>query len=394
MPKIFISHSTEDREFVEANIVNLLHSQGLETWYSKDSIQGASRWEREIIKGLKDCTWFLVAMSPRAANSQWVKDEVDWAFANRRGKIIPVLIDDCDSDDFHLGMAGIQHLDFRGDSADARRRLLIVLGVNAAQPAPPPPAEPVQSKVPPPEPMPQDQWRNSLWTFMVRVPDEICKPAAEGEQLFVAATCVTNREYQVWVNAGGPPPRDNPKDRKKRTWTDKDFLPYMAAHPVVLVSHADAVAFCTWLTQREQKEGKIGARDYYTLPTASQWKAVAQKLPLAGDAVIDRQWMPKLLQPTESVIWGTPSPLGLHCLFGNVFEWCLDKGQRKFRTPSKDGASETKLVDCAITIGGGWASSKDWLRQEITKGTMGAIWCPNGWPMQDGGFRLWLVKHA
>ena len=167
----------------------------------------------------------------------------------------------------------------------------------------------------------------------------------------------------------------------------------MAAHPVVLVSQADAVAFCEWLTQRERTEGSIGPADYYTLPTANQWKALAKSVPIPDDLVIDRQWLPALLQPTESVIWGMRSPQGLHCLFGNVFEWCLDRQQKIFQIASKDGPSEKKKVDCMMAIGGGWASSKDWLRQEVAKGTMGGIWCPNGWPMQDGGFRLWLLKQ-
>lgn len=415
MTKIFISHSTEDRALIEDRLVRFLHARGFEPWFAQDSIMGAARWEREILQGLKECDWFLVAMSPHAAKSQWVKDEVDWAFARRRGKIIPVLIADCDADDFHIGMAGIQHIDFRGEFAEAQRRLLVVLGGDPTaaptQPAPAPsaqapsPSAPVQPAPasPPPqsvEPRPaapaqpsQDTWRNSLWTFMTRVPAETCKPEQAGQRLFVAATCVTNRDYKEWVDAGGQPPRDNPKDRKKRTWRDREFPAPMAAHPVVLVSQADAKAFCAWLTQREQKEFRIGPKDYYTLPTEQQWKAVAANLPYPDDAVVDRQWVPTLWQPTESVVWGKPDSLGLHGLFGNVFEWCHDTAKKKVRAPTKDDPNATKVVDCGLTMGGGWNSTATWLRQQITQGTLGAVWCPHGGPLQDGGFRLWLVKQ-
>ena len=129
MPKIFISHSNQDRQFVEDMLVRVLHAHGIDTWYSKDSIMGAARWEREILQGLRDCDWFLLAMSPRSAASQWVKHEVDWAFSRRPGKIIPIMLDQCDPDDFHLGLAGIQHIDLRGDAAEAVNKLLAIFAI-------------------------------------------------------------------------------------------------------------------------------------------------------------------------------------------------------------------------------------------------------------------------
>jgi len=149
MPTVFISHSSEDREFVESQIVHCLKENGVESWYSKDSIMGASRWEREILQGLKKCDWFLVAMSPRAAQSKWVKFEVDWAFARRQEHIIPVLIADCDPDDFHIGMAGIHNIDLRAGSRDSKRRLLEILGG--------PPALPTNVASPIPVPIPRNR---------------------------------------------------------------------------------------------------------------------------------------------------------------------------------------------------------------------------------------------
>jgi len=47
---------------------------------------------------------------------------------------------------------------------------------------------------------------------------------------------------------------------------------------------------------------------------------------------------------------------------------------------------------CRLAVGGGWASSCDWLKQEWQQKTYGAIWCPGGWPMKDGGFRICLAR--
>lgn|GEM_PF-5746381 len=138
MSKVFVSHSVKDRDFVGKEIVSFLTSQGVDTWFAEDEIQTADRWERAILKGLMDCDWFLVVMSPRSAASEWVKDEVHWAMEERPGKIIPVLLQDCDCREFHIRMARIQHVDFRDNLKEGRRRLLVALGVTpVSQPAPP-----------------------------------------------------------------------------------------------------------------------------------------------------------------------------------------------------------------------------------------------------------------
>ena len=101
MPKVFISHSTRDRDFVEREIIALLSAHAIETWYCKDDIRTADEWERTIFKGLEACEWFLLCMSEHAAASEWVKDEVHWAIDERPGKIVPVLIGSCKPRDLH-----------------------------------------------------------------------------------------------------------------------------------------------------------------------------------------------------------------------------------------------------------------------------------------------------
>ncbi len=124
--KVFVSHSTADRGFVENEILPLLKSRGIDAWYCKTEIQTASQWERGILEGLKSCNWFLVVMSARSASSEWVKDEVHWAVENRPERVIPVMISDCDPYDFHVRLARMQHVDFRSDRNNAREKLLTV----------------------------------------------------------------------------------------------------------------------------------------------------------------------------------------------------------------------------------------------------------------------------
>lgn len=129
MPKVFISHSTRDRAFVEREIVHLLSQHGIETWFCKDDIRTADEWERTIFKGLESCEWFLLAMSAHAAESEWVKDEVHWAIDERPGKIVPVLIGACKPRDFHIRMGRIQYVDFLQNRDEAKVRLLRLWGI-------------------------------------------------------------------------------------------------------------------------------------------------------------------------------------------------------------------------------------------------------------------------
>lgn len=126
MPRVFISHSSLDRDFVERQIIAPLRSHGIETWYSKDSIETAAEWEKKIREGLRSCDWFLVVMTPRSVASKWVQREVFWAMERREGRIIPVLLETCDPEDLHLGLLPIQYIDFRQEVEAARRKLLSI----------------------------------------------------------------------------------------------------------------------------------------------------------------------------------------------------------------------------------------------------------------------------
>ena len=53
-------------------------------------------------------------------------------------------------------------------------------------------------------------------------------------------------------------------------WKDPGFE-QAPDHPVVYVSWDDAMAFCKWLTQKEQKAGLLKPRQAYRLPTDLEW---------------------------------------------------------------------------------------------------------------------------
>ncbi|MGB8166043.1 MAG: SUMF1/EgtB/PvdO family nonheme iron enzyme, partial [Chthoniobacteraceae bacterium] len=60
----------------------------------------------------------------------------------------------------------------------------------------------------------------------------------------------------------------------RRTWPAAGFK-QTALHPAVQVSWEDAVAFCEWLTKREQKSRLIASNARYRLPSDYEWSCAA-----------------------------------------------------------------------------------------------------------------------
>jgi sulfatase modifying factor 1 len=126
------------------------------------------------------------------------------------------------------------------------------------------------------------------------------------------------------------------------------------AHPVVCVSWHDAVAFCDWLSKKENVA--------YRLPSEAEWefacRAGTKTIYSCGDdpddvyahgnvgdaaleravpGVVSRQRADRLGEKdgdgfayTAPVGRFKPNALGLYDMHGNVWEWCQDRYQDRF----------------------------------------------------------------
>ncbi len=155
---------------------------------------------------------------------------------------------------------------------------------------------------------------------------------------------VTNRLYAAFVAASGHPAPDvdpetwagygliHPYERTRRhAWRGRRPPPGREDHPVVLVSHGDALAFAAWLSAETGR--------HWRLPGALEWEKAARgddgrRFPW-GDA-----WDPARLNshdqgPFDTLPVGSfpsgASPYGLLDAAGQVFEWTASpQGQGRF----------------------------------------------------------------
>jgi formylglycine-generating enzyme required for sulfatase activity len=132
---------------------------------------------------------------------------------------------------------------------------------------------------------------------------------------------VTNEAYGRFLAAA--------RHRKPEYWRNSRF--YKPYQPVVGVDFADALAFCAWAT----KAAAFDDDREITLPTEAEWEYVAGAA--GGDGQLrEYPWGNEPPTPERAVFHPSPgtapvggrptgaTPLGVHDLAGNVWEWCLD----------------------------------------------------------------------
>jgi hypothetical protein len=75
--KVFISHSSTDKPFVERLARDLLSGEGIDAWLDKWEIRPGDRIPDKLEEGLSSANVFLLILSPESVKSQWVSYEKD-----------------------------------------------------------------------------------------------------------------------------------------------------------------------------------------------------------------------------------------------------------------------------------------------------------------------------
>lgn len=123
-PRVFISHSSQDKHFVEQLVWDLRRFD-FEVWYDDWEIAIGDSIVEKVFAGLAASDALLIVLSSASVASRWVKEELDVAVMRRLSendiRILPVLAETCD---IPTPLKHIRYADFRDDHQDALSRLL------------------------------------------------------------------------------------------------------------------------------------------------------------------------------------------------------------------------------------------------------------------------------
>ncbi len=131
---------------------------------------------------------------------------------------------------------------------------------------------------------------NSLGMTFVPVP--ITGGPSSGQRVLFSIWETRVQDYEVFAA------------ETKRQWARPNF-PQGPTHPAVNVDWADAQAFALWLTEREQKAGRLRTNESYRLPTDHEWSCAAG-IGTLEDAT--KTPMEKSLKITNAFPWGKTWP--------------------------------------------------------------------------------------
>ncbi len=116
-----------DSEFA-LRLANDLRVAGHLVWMDTAGVESEAGWSDEVKSALDACYAFIVALSPAAVESAWVRNEMLYALKHRPGLSLRVLLEPCE---LPPDLAGIEDagplIDFQGEYRGALSRLLHVL---------------------------------------------------------------------------------------------------------------------------------------------------------------------------------------------------------------------------------------------------------------------------
>lgn len=382
MSDIFISYKREEQDKAR-QLADALEKQGWSVWWDP-KLRAGEHFDDVIQKALQEARCVIVLWSKRSVQSRYVKDESSYAL--RRGKLVPVTIEDVElpfrfevihtlsladwggSDQFPAFKNLIDDIvTILNKSAETEPKRMSSI-ISSGKMRPDHVTDGLESKRSEQTPVFQDILNDgSREPQMVRITSgkfrmgDISGDGEEDERLVrpvqflrpfaISKYEVTFDEYDQYVNAKNLElPDDSGFGRGQR--------------PVINVSWYEAIAYTEWLKEQTGKR--------YRLPTEAEWEYVARAGSETrywwGDAIdqdgkvwansegCGSQWDNKETAPVGQF---PANAFGLYDTAGNVWEWVQDCWHENYKGAPKDGRiawEEEGGGDCGRRVirGGSW----------------------------------------
>jgi formylglycine-generating enzyme required for sulfatase activity len=335
--QVFISHAHQDAAFAR-RLAGDLRARGFPIWIAPDSIRIGEDWPDAIDRGLDESGIIVVALTPEALTSYWVRKETSTArLLAGRGLVEFILLDvaECDPPS---AWSTYQFASFRSSYERGLNELLRRLAGEDPRPNPLPPGEGTNRRI-----------HAKTGIELIRIPaglflygsadsdkmafdDEKPQRTVDLPEYWIGRAPVTNDQFARFVRATG---HKTTAERQGNGWAwtgekweqvkGVDWLhpggPTTSSagkgnHPVVQVSWDDAQAFCEWAG--------------LALPTEEQWEKAARgtdgriwpwgnEPPTAGHCNFN--WNVGDTTPVGQYSPQGDSPFGCVDMAGNVWEW-------------------------------------------------------------------------
>lgn len=106
-PNVFISYKSEEYHYAD-RVRFSLEQSGVPCWMAPESIGGGSSYAAEIPKAIRNCKIFVLILTEKSQDSQWVKRELDRAI-NEKKLIMPFIPEKMTfSDDITFYLTNVQ----------------------------------------------------------------------------------------------------------------------------------------------------------------------------------------------------------------------------------------------------------------------------------------------
>ncbi|MEM9950582.1 MAG: SUMF1/EgtB/PvdO family nonheme iron enzyme [Chloroflexota bacterium] len=344
MHHVFLSYSHHDTPFMKRIRTDLQRAK-LAVWTDEQLTQGTTAWQIAVEQAIRNAGCVMCIFSPDAANSEWVREELNYA-RMMNIQIIPLLARGDEVSSVPFGFSAMQWLDIRNKRAYLSNMKTLIIDLQkryAHIPLSQIDVSTSTATVPglgSNYPLP-----NAPSTFVGLLPSpfEWCDIAGgqtivdgvkqDVDFYYLSKYPVTVAQFEAFIkdDNGYHNPQWWQFSDEAMTWFEQqdeliDPIFREATVPRAEVCWFEAIAFCRWL-------GKTGRSPHrITLPTEAQWQRAAQGddnrlYPWGNDYAKNRcNTLRSGLNRTTPVTTypGGVSPYNVFDMCGNVSEWCLN----------------------------------------------------------------------